>query len=160
MASEPPPSRWVGVLVMDAGAIPIGAALLADDANLHGPRWLVGMVGGMFVLAGVMIARAAGAASRSPTPDVVGASLGVLLTSGFTVLSGWALFFSGGPQAWSVSGSLPLWLLPAWVGDVLFYILMGICALLCVVMALYAWRQLYRVVAAGGSGPPGARGLQ
>jgi hypothetical protein len=147
---------------MAAGAIPIGAAFLADDAKFHGPRWLVGMVGGMFVLAGGMIVRTArlGAAGRSVTPDVVGASLGVLLTSGFTVLSAWALFFSGGPRAWSVSGGLPLWLLPAWVGDVLFYVLMGICALLCVVMTLYAWRQLYRALAAGGSGSPGPRGLQ
>ena len=33
--------------------------------------------------------------------------MGVLLTGGFTVLSVWALLFSGGPKAWNVSGTLP-----------------------------------------------------
>jgi hypothetical protein len=150
----------MGVVVMAAGAIPIGAALFADDARFHAPRWLVAMIGAMFVLAGLMLVRSAGAAVRSPAPDVAGSCLGVFLTSGFTVFSGWALFFSGGPSAWNVSGSLPLRLLPVWVSAGLFYVLMGVGALLCVVMAVFAWRQLYRALAAGGSGPPGPRGIQ
>jgi hypothetical protein len=150
----------VGFLVIAAGAIPIGAALFADDAKFHAPRWLVAMVGGMFVLAGLMLVRSASAAARPAATDVLGTCLGVLLTSGFTVLSGWALFFSGGPSAWSMSGSLPLWLLPAWVTTGLFYVLMGVGALLCVVMTLFAWRQLYRALATGASGPARSRGLE
>ena len=160
MAGEPPPSRWVGLLVIAAGAIPTGAALFADDAKFHAPRWLVGMVGGMFVLAGLMLVRSASAAAQPAAADVVGSCLGVLLTSGFTVFSGWALFFSGGPSAWNMSGSLPFGLLPAWVGDGLFYMMMGVAALLCVVLTLFAWRQLYRALATAGSGPAGPRGLE
>ncbi len=33
----------MGLLVIAAGAIPIGAALFADDAKFHAPRWLVAM---------------------------------------------------------------------------------------------------------------------
>jgi hypothetical protein len=160
VAGEPPPSRWVGILVITAGAIPIGATLFADDAKFHAPRWLVAMIGGMFVLAGLMLVRSASAAARPAAADVLGPCLGLLLTSGFTVLSGWALFFSGGPSAWNMSGSLPLWLLPAWVTAGLFYVLMGVGALLCVVMTVFAWRQLYRALATGGSGPAGPRGLE
>ncbi len=81
----------------------------------------------MFVLAGLMLIRSARAGKpRRPEPDVVESGLGVLLTSGFTVFAGWALFFSGGPRAWKMSGSLPLGWLPAWVGAGLFYALMGV----------------------------------
>lgn len=138
---------------MAAGAIPIGAALFADDAKFHAPRWLVGMIGSMFVLAGVLLLMSAGAAARRPETDVVGALLGALVATGFLVLSGWALFLSGGPRAWNMSGSLPLWLLPAWVSTGLFYALMGVGALLCVVLTVFAWRQLFRALAAAGSDP-------
>lgn len=149
MAGEPPPSRWVGFLVIAAGAIPIGAALFADDAKFHAPRWLVAMIGGMFVLAGLMLVRSASAAARPAAADVLGPGLGVLLTSGFTVLSGWALFFSGGPSAWNMSGSLPLWLL-------------GVGHRRAVLRADGSRRAplRYRALAARGSRPSGPRGLQ
>ena len=86
--------------------------------------------------------------------------MGVLLTAGFTVLSVWALLFSGGPKAWSVSGSLLLWLLPAWVGAGLFYALIGLGVLLCATMAVFALRQLYRALGAPRSASPGARRLE
>ena len=112
MSEKTPPPRWAGILAIATGAIPIGAALLADDASFRAPRWLVGMVGGLFVLAGLLIVRAARGAGQPAERDVLGAGLGVLLTGGFTVLSVWALLFSGGPRAWNVSGNVPLWLLP------------------------------------------------
>jgi hypothetical protein len=145
---------------MAVGAIPVGATLFADDAKFHAPRWLVGMTGGMFVLAGLMLIRSARAAARPPASDVAGCCLGVLLTSGFVVFAAWALCFSGGPSAWNVSGPLPLWLLPAWVTAGLFYVLMGVSTLLCVVLNVFAWRQLIRALATTGSGVPGPRGLQ
>lgn len=157
---EPPPSRWVGFLVIAAGSLPIGVALFAEDAKFHAPRWLVAMVGGMFVLAGLMLVRSANAAARAPVADVVSSCLGVLLTSGFTVLSVWALLFSGGPRAWNVSGNLPLWLFPTWVAAGLFYAMMGVGVLLCVVMTLFAWRQLFRAIAAAGSASRSPRGLE
>ena len=160
MSGEPPPSRWIGILVIAAGVIPIGSALIADDAKFHAPRWLVGMVGGLFVLAGLMLVRASRGAPRAPEADVVGAGMGVLLTGGFTVLSVWALLFSGGPKAWNVSGSLPLWLLPAWVGAGLFYALIGLGVLLCATMTVFALRQLYRALGAPRSASPGARRLE
>ena len=160
MTGEPPPSRWVGILVIAAGVIPIGSALVGDDARFHAPRWLVGMVGGLFVLAGLLLVRAARGAATSPVPDVLGASLGVLLTGGFTVLSVWALLFSGGPKAWNVSGTLPLWLFPAWVAAGLFYALMGVGVLLCVVMTVFASRQLARAIGAARSASSGPRRLE
>jgi hypothetical protein len=84
----------------------------------------------------------------------------VLLTSGFTLLSVWALLFSGGPKAWNVSGSVPLWLLPEWVGAGLFYALLGAGVLLCATMTVFALGQLYRALGAGGSASPGARRLE
>jgi hypothetical protein len=93
-------------------------------------------------------------------PDVLGASLGVLLTGGFTVLSVWALLFSGGPKAWNVSGTLPLWLFPAWVAAGLFYALMGVGVLLCVVMTVFASRQLARAIGAARSASSGPRRLE
>jgi hypothetical protein len=160
VSGEPPPSRWIGVLVIAAGAIPIGAALVADDAKFNAPRWLVGMVGGLFVLAGLMLVRGSRGAPRVPEADVVGAGMGVLLTGGFTVLSVWALLFSGGPTAWSVSGSLPPWLLPSWVGAGLFYALLGVSVLLCATMSAFACRQLYRALGVPRSAAPGARRLE
>ena len=68
------------------------------------------------LLAGLMLVRASRGAPRAPEADIVGAGMGVLLTGGFTVLSVWALLFSEGPRAWNVSGNLPLWRRPAWVG--------------------------------------------
>jgi hypothetical protein len=150
----------MGLLVIAAGAIPIGAALFADDTKFHAPRWLVAMVGGMFVLAGLMLIRSASAVTRPPATDVVGSGLGVLLTSGFTVFAGWALFLSGGPSAWNMSGSLPLWMFPVWIRVALFYVMLGVGALLCVVLTVFAWRQLVRAIASAGSGPPGPRGLE
>jgi hypothetical protein len=79
---------------------------------------------------------------------VLGAGLGVLLTGGFTVLSVWALLFSGGPRAWNVSGNVPLWLLPPWVGAALFYALLGVGVLTCATMTVFASRQLYRALGA------------
>jgi hypothetical protein len=114
----------------------------------------------MFVLAGLMLIRSASAVTRPPATDVVGSGLGVLLTSGFTVFAGWALFFSGGPSAWKMSGSLPLGWLPAWGSAGLFYMMLGIGALLCVILTVFAWRQLVRAIASAGSGPPGPRGLE
>ena len=64
MSGEPPPSRWIGILVIAAGVLPIGSALLADDAKFHAPRWLVAMVGGLFVLAGLLLVRASRGTSR------------------------------------------------------------------------------------------------
>lgn len=145
---------------MAAGAIPIGAALFAGDAKFHAPRWLVGMIGRMFALAGLMLIRSASGVTRPRAADVVGSGLGVLLTSGFAVFAGWALFFSGGPSAWNMSGSLPLWLFPAWVSVALFYVMLGVGALLCVVLTVFAWRQLFRALASAGSGPPDPRGLE
>jgi hypothetical protein len=55
--SGEPPSRWLGLLVMATGVVPIWASLFADAAQFRGPRWLVGMIGGMFVLAGVIVTR-------------------------------------------------------------------------------------------------------
>jgi hypothetical protein len=60
------------LLVIGAGAIPIGAALFADDAKCPAPPWLAAMVGGMFVLAGLMLIRSASAAPPAPAADVVG----------------------------------------------------------------------------------------
>ena len=60
---------------MAAGVFPIGSAMIADDAKFHAPRWLVGMVGGLFVLAGLMLVRAS-AARPAPEADVVGAGMG------------------------------------------------------------------------------------
>ncbi len=114
----------------------------------------------MFVLAGLMLIRSASAAPRAPAADVVGSCLGVLLTSGFTVLAGWALLFSGGPSAWKMSGSLLLGWLPPWVSAGLFYTMLGIGALLCVVLTVFAWRQLFRAIAAAGSASRGPRGLE
>jgi len=160
VTGEPPPSRWIGILVIAAGVLPIGSALLADDAKFHAPRWLVAMVGGLFVLAGLLLVRASRGTSRPPETDVVGAGMGVLLTGGFTVLSVWALLFSGGPKAWNVSGNVPLWLLPAWVGAGLFYALLGFGVLLCAVMTVFASRQLYRALGGARSASPGARRLE
>ena len=64
MSEKTPPPRWAGILAIATGAIPIGAALLADDASFRAPRWLVGMVGGLFVLAGLLLVRAARGAGR------------------------------------------------------------------------------------------------
>ena len=150
----------MGIVVIAAGVIPIGSALVGDDARFHAPRWLVGMVGGLFVLAGLLLARAARGAATPPVPDVLGASLGVLLTGGFTVLSVWALLFSGGPKAWNVSGTLPLWLFPAWVAAGLFYALMGVGVLLCVVMTVFASCQLARAIGAARSASSGPRRLE
>jgi hypothetical protein len=160
VTGEPPPSRWVGIVVIAAGVIPIGSALVGDDARFHASRWLVGMVGGLFVLAGLLLVRAARGAATPPVPDVLGASLGVLLTGGFTVLSVWALLFSGGPKAWNVSGTLPLWLFPAWVAAGLFYALMGVGVLLCVVMTVFASCQLARAIGAARSASSGPRRLE
>ena len=156
--AEAPPNRWWGVLTIAAGVFPMGAALFADDAKIHAPRWLIAMVGGMFVLAGLMLIRSARAGASPPEPDVVESGLGVLLTSGFTVFAGWALFFSGGPRAWKMSGSLPVGWLPAWVGAGLFYATLGVGALLCVTLTAFAWRQLYRALATSDS--PRPRGLE
>jgi hypothetical protein len=157
---ETPARRWVGVLAIAAAAIPIGAALWADDAKFYAPRWLVAMVGGMFAVAGVLIIRAAAAPGWRPESDMIGSVLGGLMATGFTVLSGWALFFSGGPSAWGMSGSLPLWLLPPWASTGVFYLLLGVSALLCVVVTVYAWRQAYRALVAARSGAPGSSGLE
>ena len=160
MSGEAPPSRWIGVLVVATGVIPMGAAFVADDAKFHAPRWLVALAGGLFVLAGLLLVRASRDAPRPPETDLVGAIMGVLLTGGFTVLSVWALLFSGGPKAWNVSGSLPLWLLPAWVGAGLFYALIGVGVLLCATMTAFALRQLYRALGAPRSASPGAGRLE
>jgi hypothetical protein len=160
MAGEPAPSRWWGLLAITAGVFPIGAALFADDARIHAPRWLVAMIGGMFVLAGLMLIRSASGRTRPPAADVVSSGLGVLLTSGFMVFAGWALFFSGGPSAWKMSGSLPVGWLPAWVGAGLFYATLGVGAVLCVTLTAFAWRQLYRALASGTSGSPRLRGIE
>ena len=148
MSEKTPPPRWAGILAIATGAIPIGAALLADDASFRAPRWLVGMVGGLFALAGLLIVRAARGAGQPAERDVLGAGLGVLLTGGLPVLSVWALLFSGGPRAWNVSGNVPLWLLPPWVGAALFYALLGVGVLICATMTVFASRQLYRALGA------------
>lgn len=159
MKEKTPPSPWLGLVVVASGAVPIWASLFADDAQFHGPRWLVGMIGGMFVLAGVLVMRGA-VAARGEVPDVLGALLGALVSTGFLVLSVWALFLSGGPRAWGVSGSLPFWLLPAWVTDLLFYLLMGLGVAVCAALTFFAWRQLGRAVGTAVSGPAGPRGLE
>ena len=152
MAGEPLPSPWWGVLAIAAGVFPIGAALLAEDAKVHAPRWLVAMIGVMFVLAGAMVIRAGRGVARRPRADVGGALLGAAVATGFLVLSGWALFFSGGPSAWGVSGSLPLSWLPRWATTALFYVIQGAGGLVAVLVVAFAWRQLYQaVVGASGS---------
>jgi hypothetical protein len=35
----------LGLVVVAAGLVPIGAALFADDPGFHAPRWVVGLVG-------------------------------------------------------------------------------------------------------------------
>ena len=157
--SGEPPRRWLGLVIVATGVVPIWASLFADDAQFRGPRWLVGMIGGMFVLAGVLVMRGA-KTGRGEEPDVLGALLGALVSTGFLVLSGWALVLSGGPRAWGVSGSLPLWLLPEWVTGTLFYVLMSFGLAICAVLTFFAWRQLYRAVAPTGSGAAGSRGVE
>ena len=109
------------------------------------------MIGVKFVLAGAMVIRAARTAPR-PHADVGGALLGAMVATGFLVLSGWAIFFSGGPSAWGVSGSLPLAWLPRWATTALFYVIQGAGGLVAILVFVFAWRQLYRaVVGASGS---------
>ena len=162
VTGEPPPSRWVGILVIAAGMIPIGSALVGgrrqvSRAPLARRRWSAACS----FWRGCCSSRAArGAGHGLPVPDVLGASHGGAVTGGFTVLSVWALLFSGGPKAWNISGSLPLWLFPAWVAAALFYALMGVGVLLCVVMTVFASRQLARAIGAARSSLVGPRRLE
>ena len=112
--SGEPPRRWLGLVVIATGAVPIWASLFADGTQLHGPRWLLGMIGGMFGLAGVLVMRGA-RVGRGGEPDVLGALLGALVSTGFLVLSGWAIALSGGPRAWGGVGE-PGALAPSRVG--------------------------------------------
>jgi hypothetical protein len=57
-------------------------------------------------------------------------------------------------------GSLPLGLLAPWVSAGIFYTMRGIGALLCMVLTVFAWRQLFRAIVSPGSGFPGPRRLE
>ena len=141
-------------------SFPIGSALFADDARFHAPRWLVGMVGGLFVLAGLLLSDRRAAAAAPPEPDVVGAGLGVLLTSGFTVLVGLGAPLlrraegvercpgacrSGCSRRGSAAG--------------LFYARWA-SACSSAWLTVFAWRQLYRALGAARSASPGPRRLE
>jgi uncharacterized membrane protein len=136
------------VVAIAAGVLPLGTALFADDARFHAPRWLVAMIGSMFVLAGVMLVRLGAPAAQRRAADVVGALLGAQVATGF---------FSGGPSAWGMSGTLPVALLPTWATTGLFYLLQGVVALICILVFAFAWRQLYRAVATTRSGSSAGR---
>ena len=115
------------------------------------------MIGCMFVLAGVMLLRQAGPVAWNPGTDVAGTLMGALVATGFLVLSAWALFFSGGPSAWGMSGSLPVGMLPKRTTAWLFYLVQGAGAGVCILLFGFAWRQLYRAVVAARSGTGSGR---
>jgi len=135
----------LGLVVVGVGLVPIAGAVFADDSGFHAPRWLVALVGVMFVLAGLMIMRGP-AADGNPPNDLAQSLLGALILSAFAAIAGWLLLFTS-PGEWQSSGSLPLNWLPGVVQTLFFYALLGGVTLLLVWMALVTWRDVSRRLA-------------
>lgn len=153
MASAGRGRSWLGLVFVAAGLFILGVALVADDAGFHAPRWVVAVIGGVAVLSGILVRRGDG--GGAPGDGLATALLVTLLLTGFAVTILWVLL-EVAPGSGRVSTSLPFWfLVPAWVDRVFFYTLVGSFALLVGFLALAAWRDLLRRIAARVPGPLG-----
>lgn len=88
--------------------------IAVDPARIHAPRWVLGLIGGMFALSGLAIlyfgianglGRGPGSAGeRDPEAfSVIGWLLGLVIVGGMAVVAGWIAF---GPGERAFSGSI------------------------------------------------------
>ena len=129
-----------------------GAAIVAlaagvspsDEAKFRAPHWVVGCAGGVFMLAGIMIA-------LPPTMLRVQQFLGAVLLSLFASIFGWIAFgpgpraFSGSVSFGSISTAAPS---DASAGRFVF----GIAAVLIGLCAVFAWVKWLRALFAQSQG--------
>lgn len=144
----------LGVVVIAAGLIPIGAAFFADDAGFHAPRWIVALIGAMFVLAGLAVMRRP-AGAEDAAADLSQSLLGAVIVTAFAVIMAWLLLFTS-PDEWQSSGSLPFQWLPGLVQNLLFYALLGTMTLLTTAFAVAAWLRVLRRLTVRLPAPIGA----
>src|SRR5262249_53745925 len=142
-----PQMAWFlgGVCVIAGGAV-IAASILADDARMEAPRWVVSAAGAAFVLAGLALVKsyAFDHGVEQPAEDW-NPLLGVLVCTCFTAIVGSSAFGPGNAQ-FRFSGILLFMSLPPgateWLGRAVF----GLGALLVGLITLVFWWRLLRVL--------------
>src|SRR6056297_3130553 len=113
----------VGLAVM---ALALGLLPL-DDTNVTAPRWIVGIGGAIFATAGLMMLLG----EQSPVNNLLAA----FLLTGMGLIGGWVGLF-GSDEGFS--GGLPF--LPETVNISLARGLFGMGAMICLLMAAYAFK--------------------
>lgn len=122
-------SVW-GWLFIGSGLAVIAIAtdlLPTDDANFGAPRWLIGIAGSIFVIAGLMIL-------LGEKSNINNFLAGCLLT-GMGLVGGWVGIF-GSDQGFS--GGIPF--VPETVNISIARGIFGIGSLFCLLMAAYAFK--------------------
>src|SRR5437899_6298793 len=120
-----PQMAWfLGAICVIAGGAVVAASILADDARMEAPRWVVSAAGAAFLLAGLALVKSYAFDHGMGQPaDVWSPLLGALVCSCFTLIAGW-IAFGPGERRFRVSGSfLFLWLPPSvieWLGRAVF----------------------------------------
>ena len=115
----------LSVVAMAAGWLPV------DESGVNGPMWLLGMVGGIFMLAGVMIF--IGQKNR------YNELLAALLMIAMGAIGGWVSVYSASSD---ISGGI--FFLPRETNVMLGRILFGTGSLICFAMAAWAVSRFIR----------------
>src|SRR5512147_3172245 len=92
-----PRMAWLlGATLLLAGGAVVAASIVADDARMEAPRWVVAAAGGAFLLAGLACIKGYVLDHGVERPgDVWSPFLGVLICSCFSAIAGWVAFGSG-----------------------------------------------------------------
>jgi len=113
------------IVAISAGWIP------ADNADINAPLWLLATVGGIFMLAGVMII----IGQNNRYNDLLAA----VLMAGMGMIGGWVAVYSASGD---ISGGI--FLLPSEANVMLGRILFGTGSLICFAMATWAASRFIR----------------
>ncbi len=128
-----PMGKGLALLCVFAGAVVIGLALdliPSDPRAFHAPRGVVGAAGAVFVIGGLL------ALSRDHR---VSDALATLILLAFAGIAGWITFFA--PEG-TLQGGVPF--VSDAVNETLGRLLFGFGTLLCIGMAAWAFRRLFR----------------
>ena len=122
----------LGLIAIACGgfALLVASGVLPMQTAYDTPMWVVGLVGVMFVTAGVMIFLR----NHSHALDLLAA----FVLASFTLIAGWVTFFA---SAEGFSGGIPF--LPRDMNVSLARIMFGLGAILCFAGFLYALKRFF-----------------
>ena len=138
---------FLGAICVITGGAVVAASILADDARMEAPRWVVAAAGAAFLLTGLALVKSYAFDDGTEQPaDVWSPFLGALVCSCFALITGW-IAFGPGERRFRVRGSFLFMWLPSNVIECLGRIAFGLGALLVALLTLVFWWRLLRGLA-------------